>query len=315
MKNSPILIIGAHRSGTTFTGKMIGYSDEVVYIRDPFSQYPRPGIFQLRLPNYYTYINSKNENQYYQLVRNITELNFNLLNEFKYIRSPGDLYRILREVKRFYAARINGKRPLLKAATSIFAAEWLHERFNYSVVGLIRHPAAFISSLKRMRAGHPFIHFVNQPLLMKEELEDFSEMISKFSEIQLKAGTISVPDLIDQGILLWNIVYSKMHKLQQKHPEWLFLKHEDISKNPLEYFEKIFDYLGLKFTKEISSKIIEHTTDSNSAEATEGKWLSLKRNSAQNVYIWKSRLSEKEIEKIKIGTEKISKLYYTPDEW
>ncbi|WP_075261386.1 sulfotransferase [Geobacillus thermocatenulatus] len=37
-KNNPILVTGAHRSGTTFVGKMLSLHPSIGYIQEPFNK-------------------------------------------------------------------------------------------------------------------------------------------------------------------------------------------------------------------------------------------------------------------------------------
>ena len=55
-------------------------------------------------------------------------------------------------------------------------------------------------------------------------------------------------NIIEQGILLWNIFHSYISNLKEKHPNWYFVTHEQLSTNPIEEFEKIFEYLNLRFS-------------------------------------------------------------------
>ena len=42
----PILVTGAHRSGTTWVGKMLSTEDGVAYISEPLNVLHRPGVFR-----------------------------------------------------------------------------------------------------------------------------------------------------------------------------------------------------------------------------------------------------------------------------
>lgn len=314
-QQKPLIIIGAHRSGTTFTGNMISLSDEVCYIRDPFAKYRRAGLFQLRPKNFFTYITDVNGNEYHEAFQQMIQFKYSLFKELSFIKKSIDIKPLLGDIFRFKVAKLKNKQALLKAATALFSTEWLQKNFDFRVLALIRHPAAFISSLKRLDITHPFVEFVNQPLLLRDHLQQFESKINEYSQVQLKAGHTKTPDIIDQGILLWNIIYSFMLKMREKHPEWLMLNHEDISLEPIDHFEKIYEHFQLNFTDGIKTKIIEYTSQSNPSEAVKGKWNSLKRNSSQNVKNWRHRLSPDEISKIYDGTNEIAKNFYKSEDW
>lgn len=315
MKNKPLMIIGAHRSGTTFTGNMVSLSEEVEYIRDPFAKYRLAGLFQLRPDHFFTYITDKNADKYRNTFNKMINFEFSFYEELYHVENLKDIKPLLKDIYRFKLAKMKGKRALLKAATAIFSAEWLQKEFHFKILALIRHPAAFISSLKRLKITHPFNDFLEQPELMKDYLKPFESKILEYSKLQKEQSSQNVPDIIDQGILLWNIIYSSILTLKQRNPNWLFLRHEDISKEPIKYFELIYNQFELPFTQNIANEIISYTTSENPSEALSGKWNTLKRDSASNVKNWKSRLSPGEIERIKIQTKSIADQFYSEEDW
>lgn len=315
MQNKPLMIIGAHRSGTTFTGNMVSLSEEVEYIRDPFAKYRLAGLFQLRPDHFFTYITDKNGDEFRSSFKRMINFEFSFFEELSHIKNLRDLKPLLKDIYRFNIARKSCKRALLKAATAIFAAEWLQKEFNFEILALIRHPAAFISSLKRLNITHPFNDFLEQPELMQDYLKPFENKIFEYSKLQKEHSSQNVPDIIDQGILLWNIIYSSISILKQRNPNWLFLRHEDISKEPLKNFDLIYKHFDLTFTQEIADKITSYTTSENPSEALSGKWNTLKRNSAANVKNWKSRLTPEEIERIKLQTKTVADQFYSKEDW
>ena len=64
---------------------------------------------------------------------------------------------------------------------AFFSAEWLADRFDMNVVIVIRHPAAFVSSVKKLNWHHPMSHFLEQPALMREHLYPFEEQIRELA--------------------------------------------------------------------------------------------------------------------------------------
>jgi LPS sulfotransferase NodH len=46
MSNQPILVTGAHRSGTTWVGKILCASGEAAYISEPLNLWHRPGVMR-----------------------------------------------------------------------------------------------------------------------------------------------------------------------------------------------------------------------------------------------------------------------------
>lgn len=303
----PILITGSHRSGTTWVGKILSTSPNIGYIHEPFNiESTRPGISGRKFENWFQYVTPENEDLYYPVLKRTLEFKYHLASELQAIRSMRDVGRFFRDYSRFCFYRLMKKRPLMKDPIALMSAEWLAERFNMKVIIMIRHPAAFVSSLKRKNWQFDFNHFLRQPLLMRDLLSPFEE--------QIKAYAAHPPHIIDQGILLWKIFHHVIYHFQQKHPDWLFVRHEDLSWEPIKGFKQILDYIQEPFDRKME-KIIEDYTGSSNPEDVISSEESFKRNSRANIFNWKKRLSPEEILHIKEGVSSSWNLFYTNEEW
>jgi hypothetical protein len=109
------------------------------------------------------------------------------------------------------------------------------------------------------------------------------------------------PDIIDTGILMWNIIHAFILQYQERNPDWIFVRHEDLSDNPVEEFRKIFTKLSIPFDDYIENKIIE-STQANTQDT-------LKRNASENKESWRRRLSDLEIERVLFGTKEIAERF------
>jgi hypothetical protein len=195
----------------------------------------------------------------------------------------------------------------MKDPIAIFSTEWLAKKFDMDVVMLIRHPVAFVSSIKRLNWQHNFSDFIEQPLLMQDHLHPF--------EAELKDHVLNKRDIIDQGILLWKLIYFMVDKFRKAHEDFIFVKHEDLSLNPLEEFRTLFTRLNVKLTEDIRRMIMEYSDACNPAEAPQGVMHQLKRNSTASINNWKTRLSDLEVKRIREGVESISSLFYKDEDW
>ncbi len=270
-----ILVSGSHRSGTTWMGNMLSLSEEVTYIHEPFNI----GI-------------KKDDNHPFK-------------QTFEYITKRDSVERQA-EIKSFLENAIPedfhfswNKKVLLKDPIAVMSAEWIAEEFDANVVMMVRHPAAFIASLKIKNWRFDFNNYTRQPRLMEEVLYPFKD--------EIEAYCANPPTIIDQGILLWRIIYSRILDYQKKHPEWVFVRHEDVSMNPLSEIKKIYQKFGMSFNEEIQQKIEEATSAKVDSQ--------FKRDSRKNVYAWLNRLSEQEIAKIKRETWDVAQHFYTEDDW
>jgi hypothetical protein len=306
MNKRPILITGSHRSGSTWMGKMIAKSKEVHYISEPFNKMHRPGICNSKFYYWFPYITKGSESKYIKSVKDTLNFKFSFWADLKSIKRKGHLRSLIKNYYGFSIAKIKGQRPLVKDPIAIFSAEWLADKFNSQVIVLIRHPAAFAGSLKRLNWTHPFEDFLKQPSLLKKFSNNDINKIKEYAE--------NPPNIIYQAILLWNLIYSTILEYKEKHKEWLFLRHEDISREPIKYYTEIFEYLNLKFTDEIEKNILEYSNENNSKETPNGKTI-LKRNSKANIKNWKNRLTTEEIDKVFENTKKIAQKFYEQQDW
>ena len=304
--SKPILVTGSHRSGTTWVGKMIAASPSVGYIHEPFNPLHRPGICTAKFPYWFMYVTDENETPFYEPLKNTLAFRFNLSAELPTLHSPRLVGRLAKNWYNFSLHRLRQSIPLMKDPIALFSTEWLSKRYEMHVIVLIRHPAAFASSLIRMNWGHDFTGFHEQTLLMKDYLGHFANEIEEFTK--------NKQDLLDQAILLWRMMHHTILRYQTAHNDWLFLRHEDISNDPLHHFTYIFKYLNLTFTEHVKTTIEDYTNSSNHSEAQKGHLLT-KRDSKSNIKSWKKKLTEQEITHIRNKVEDISHKFYSDSDW
>ncbi len=274
----PILVTGAPRSGTTWVGRMISQSAAVTYIHEPFNANldrfsRRPESHSLNLDCMYFYISKENEYSFHQPVQR-------LLND------P------------------TNNRVLIKDPIGIFSAEWLASRFDMDVIVMIRHPAAFVGSLKLQNWKHKFTHFLRQPLLIDAHFKPF------LPEIERAVGWNA--DIIERACLLWKLIYHVIGKYCVNKPHWHFIRHEDLSMAPVRGFKAIFAALGLEYPADIQKAIADHSAPLNAGKTP---LTPLHRNSRELIHSWKKRLTAVEIQRVRQRLESVSRRFYGAAEW
>ena len=196
-------------------------------------------------------------------------------------------------------------RPLLKDPIALFSSEWLASQFNSQNIVLIRHPAAFVSSLLRLNWRFDFNNFLKQPVLMEKYLFPFEKKINELSG-----------DFLEEACLLWSCLHHVIQIYKEKYPNWIFKRHEDISRNPIKEFGEIFQKINIYFSAQIKKEIANFSASDNPREVQKEKKIhQLKRDSRANIKNWKKRLSEEQIEKIRKLTETVSNRFYNRDDW
>ncbi len=328
MNNSPILVTGSHRSGTTWVGNILKQSSNVYYIHEPLTPNSiTRSLFETEI--WYKYYNP---HQNYEEIKNVLndlyKGNYPLSSVFDFktklphtdYRNPGginDGQFDLKYTKWRAAAYLDSIKlklkgvaendiiPLIKDPIALTAAEWLYHIWHTKNVLLVRHPAAFASSLKRLDWRFNFENFTQQSDLMERFLEPFRSQIEN-----------PPTDQIEEAALAWTCLTTIIVKYRELYPNWIYLRHEDLSFDPFNQYKTLFKKLDLPFTKNAEAAIRSTTSSANSSDVTnQGKVHQLKRDSRANITNWKKRLSKHEIEQIKSITKDTADHFYSDDEW
>jgi hypothetical protein len=301
----PILVTGAHRSGTTWVGSMLALSPRIGLIHEPFSPITPPGISSAPFDRFFRYVTEENEGPYVEPFERLLGFRYGLGRQLATIRTPRDVGRTARDYADFATSRRRRSRPLLKDPIAVFSSEWLASRFDAQVIALIRHPAAFVSSVKRLGWTHDFALFLDQPLLLRDHLGPYEDEIRDFAEHER--------DQIDQAILLWRLIYHTVGTFRDRHPDWTFVRHEDLSREPVPGFESLFATLGVEIDDGIRRAIEGHTGEGNPTELREKHDVRL--DSAASIESWRRRLEPAEIERIRAGVADVAPAFYSDEDW
>jgi hypothetical protein len=301
-----ILVTGAHRSGTTWVGSILMKSPSVFGIVEPFNpEQIHPGVCVARFPWWFTRVTPANEGPYREGLARMLRLEFDVLDALRagpraYRLAVGDALNVTR-------ARIEHRRTLLKDPIAVMSVEWLAETFEVEPVVLIRHPAAFTWSLKRLNWRFDFRNFLEQPALMNGDLAPFKD--------EFRAYARAPSDIVVLAALLWKAIYSVVARYRREQKRWFFIRHEDLSREPVEGFRKIFDHTGLPYTPEIQREVIASSMAENPVEPKPGVVHALHRNSRANVDVWRTRLTPDEVERLRSRLGDVSNEFYTDAEW
>jgi len=301
----PILVTGAHRTGTTWVGKMLAAGGDAAYISEPLNIWHLPGVLRVPTHHWYTYLCAENEAVYLPALRETLGLHYHAGAEIRSLRSLKDVMRMGRDWRIFLAGRLLRKRPLLKDPFAIFSASWFASRLNCRVVITVRHPAAFVSSLKRLGWPFQFADLLDQPLLMRDRLSAYQDAMQ----------AVPPDDVIEQGSLLWKIIYQSVAEDRKTHPDYLLVRHEDLSLEPVDGFRLLYDKLGLSFNRKAEKAILSTSSAANPGEIPSQSAHSIKVNSQANLSLWKQRLAAQEIDRVRQITADVVAEFYPEEAW
>jgi len=303
----PILVTGINRSGTTWVGQTLARAPDVALIYEPFSPNHRRGVFRQATPEWFTYVRGDPSGRLASDLRRTLAFRYSYAAELPRIRSPRDAARMVRDAARFARWRRKRRRPLVKDPIAVLAAPWLARELGMQVVVTIRHPAAYASSMRRLGWTHDFSGFLRQPGLVDELVPGLRGDIE---EMARRPG-----DILDQATLLWNVIHTVVDAYRREHPDWTFVRHEDLSAAPAAGFRDLCSRLGVEFTAGVERYVAETTGSGNPAEAGAGVVHQLRRDSGAAARAWHERLTPDEVARIRSRTEAVASAFYTDGDW
>ena len=323
LNRSSILVTGAHRTGTTWVGKMLCAGDQTGYISEPLNVLHRPGVYAAPVKHWYTYICPENETAYLPALRQTLGYRYSLLREIPALRSRKDWMRMGRDWGSFLLFRLQRRRPLIKDPFAVFSAPWFASTLGCQVVITVRHPAAFASSLKRLGWDFDFNDLLAQPLLVEQVLQPLLDEHT-LDEIQIAARQIrenpAQQDILAQGSLLWRIIYQVVKfnvsdKNIREQCDIRVVRHEDLSLDPVRGYQALYTALGLDFTGQVEQNILNSSSSENPSELARNSVHSTRLDSQANLHNWKKRLSQDEIKRVRQLTEDVAAHFYPDLDW
>lgn len=290
ISDRPVLLTGAHRSGTTWLANMLALSGKTEIASEPFNldgwAYKLDGLAK----NWFTYAPALPHDQ--------------ALNAFNKVlqRKAAQVYG-RRHIQRYIPFARQG-RLIVKDPIACFSSEWIAQNFDIEVLVLIRHPAAFASSLKRMKWFFDFGHLLRQEQLIDEYLYPF-----------IKEMEAEPTDVVAQAALIWKMIYYVLGLFLERNQSWIAVKHEVLSRDPVGELKLLYGQLGLDWGGTVERQIRQFTGKGNPVDPKTGVAHQMVRNSEKNITRWKSVLTHCEIDLVKEVTAEVACNFYSESDW
>ena len=302
---APILVTGAPRSGTTWVGHMLARAPRVGYIHEPFNPTTDAGIAGRPFTHFFQYVTLDDDEPYVAPLQRSLRFSYDLRHQLPTVRSARAVARTAVDLSSFLRLRATGARPLVKDPIAVFSAGWLADRFGMDVVVTIRHPAAFVASFTKLGWRHDFGSFLENPRLLADYLGQFETDIRRFAE--------APGDTIDEAVLLWRLVYHTVDRYRSERPGWTFVRHEDLSIDPVARYSELYAALGLEFTDAARAAILEHTSAKNPERLQEKHAIRL--DSRASLGGWRQALTAEQIQRVRDGVSDVSPAFYLDADW
>lgn len=292
---------------------MLAASGEAGYISEPLNPGHRPGVLRVPVKRWYTYICEENESEILPAMQEMLRFRYHAWSEIRALHSSKDLGRMGRDGLVFLQGWLTKQRSLIKDPFALFSIPWFIQRLACQVVVMVRHPAAFASSLKRLNWTFEIEDLLAQPLLMRDWLLPFQDDME--GVITENKAAEAYATIIDRASLLWRMAYQVVDTLRQQFPQIQVIRHEDLSLDPIPGYQALYTHLGLKFTPVVQKAILQSSSAENPKEVSQKKIFSTSLDSRANLSNWKRRLTPQEVARIHQVTGPTAALYYPDYTW
>lgn len=225
----PILVTGAHRSGTTWFGSMLAASG-IWHVHEPTAPY------QALWPEWYTYAPAERSNARLNtlIAEVLVGLHRRALN-MRWAQHPMMPLRWLPQPVH---------RVLIKDPIASLASESLARAFGMQVLVLFRHPCAFVESVTRL--GWPSKNLLRQFKADAALMQDWLQPQAALLDQGLESDDAHITAAILHGCLckvLWGYT--------QRNQNMRALRFEEAAESPIEFFRELFQWLGLRYDAQI----------------------------------------------------------------
>ncbi len=285
---------------------MLCASREAGYVHEPFNPIRSPGWFPEPLPYWFMYLTEENAAPYERAVEDLLALRYPLRSLAR-ARSPRQLAQQGTELARSVLYRVQRRRTLVKDPMALFSAEWLARRFGMDVVVMIRHPAAFVGSIKKLNWGFDYErNWLAQDLLVRDLLGPWADSFRGYR------GEI---DLVGEGIVMWNAMYDVVRGYRERHPDWHFVKYDALADDPGAGFRDLYARLGLRWDDRARREVERSASESNVKEVPAWRRRAINRDSRAAKRTWTQRLTPEEVDRVRRGVAGVAASFYADEEW
>jgi len=304
-KKTPILVTGCVRSGTTFVANILNCAQGTGLIDEPFNP-----VFGVQgCDSWFPFLSagSAEEAAMLTLMRGTIAGRAHYKKRIDLPFSPNPAKLMFRSLFRsrphfhYQLYRLHPGRclPIIKDPCACLLSELFHRELNLRTVVMIRRPEAFAASMMRLKyAFDPLL--LNRPELMTDE----------FLHGLLVPEEIPRLDPAERLGLTWACIYKILSVFLERNPHMIAVRHEELCTQPLDTFERLFRKLDLPLTESVRKRIRATTSDANRVEAKDNKVHDFFRNSGSLASVWKSKLTDEQILKIRRITAPIASRFY-----
>ena len=312
LEKQTILVTGTPRSGTTWIGRVLASAPKTAYVLEPLNL-SRAEHFDLPVSHWYQRLTADSDPQFDEVFGQVSNGNDIGRGDPVGLSSLAAPVATAKQLACRMRDRVNArraKRIILKDPIAILSADWFADRFDAQVVVTIRHPAAVVSSMRLQGWSPDFDDLFHQP----EVIEQFFPDVFQW----LNANPISPgqDETLYKGAVLWRLLHRVILHYREKYPNWVYVRHEDLSRDITGGFKKLFEQLDLPFTAPTADFLTKTTSSTQRVYVNQAAPTNVvQRDTVKNIQIWKERLTPQEIKQIRDLTDGIADQFYAAQDW
>ena len=241
-----LVVYSLHRSGSSFTGEIFGRHPRVFYMYEPFQLYP------FKASNKQDHINRVGETH----LRNVLHCNPKSLIDD--VRSfPNSSSRVKSFAHRVFCQPYQVKKYKLKGTNKTISCDFnipdlLKKRCESkaAVVTKLVTLKNFTSLVPLLKEGIKVVHLVRDPRGQILSIKKMGYKIDIYSKMSIVEIATHICTVLKQGIQQ----SSELLKLDPKvRANYRRVRIEDVMVNPIKYSQKLYEFVGLKETRDTIS--------------------------------------------------------------
>jgi hypothetical protein len=169
------------------------------------------------------------------------------------------------------------QRTAIKSIYSAFYLEWLVQRYDPRVIVIQRHPLNVISSWRELQI--PGFDLTTRPALLERYRDRYE-------------GQPLGPQASDLSKISWQVglLTTAIGDALERHPEWLFVTHEDLCEDPVNRIRYVLERAGMPWSGDVEQFLEESNRP--------GEGLKPQRVTKDQPTRWRGRLTDDEVDEI-----------------
>ncbi|NEZ56158.1 sulfotransferase [Adonisia turfae] len=287
----PILIVGLPRSGTTWLASVLNTSKNIKLFHEPFNM----DHVSEASPHWLKYLRADDNDLAF---KHFCQKVFSGKSNHPYIKCKltGHYSRLKKRLS-WLPGRV-----IVKDVHACAALDWIDHNIAPQIVIITRHPCGLASSwLRTFKSsqnngrGRALNRLLAQPKLLEDYLHPFEDDLRNSDTF------------FDNIALYWGAIYYILHKQYQTHPNWIFITHEELCRDPIKEYKELFNKLNLEWTSKTDQILATSTV------ADSGSSYSPMRVSANEPSKWLKQLTPEQIEIIQKKTSLFKLPFYSKE--